>query len=71
MSTHICEVAGKPVRIHTEQPNPYGTEWSAVDDNYDAEWAGEEDGWVSNSPRGWGKTEDKAMGDLVEQLEDA
>jgi hypothetical protein len=43
---------------------------SAVDDNYDAEWAGEEDGYVSSSPRGWGKTEAEAIADLVEQLEE-
>jgi hypothetical protein len=58
------------VKIHTSQPNPYSTEWSAVDDNYDAEWAGEEDGWVSSSPHGHGKTEAEAIADLREQIEE-
>lgn len=61
---------GEAVRIHTDQPNPYGTEWSAVDDNYDASYEGPEDGWVSSSPRGWGKTEAEAIADLREQLEE-
>jgi hypothetical protein len=61
---------GESVRVHTDQPNPYGTEWSAVDDNYDAEYAGPENGWVSSSPRGWGKTEAEAIEDLREQLEE-
>jgi hypothetical protein len=70
MSLHIRSLSdGSVVEIHTDQPNPYGIEWSAVDGNYDAEWAGEEDGWVSSSPRGWGKGEDEAIADLIEQLE--
>jgi hypothetical protein len=71
MSTHVRTVNGEPVKIHTSQPNPYGYEWSAVDDNYDASYEGPEDGYVSSSPRGWGNTEESAIADLIEQLEDA
>ncbi len=58
------------VKIHTDQPNPYGNEWRAVDDNYDADWQGEEDGYVSSSPVGHGKTEAEAIADLVDQIEE-
>lgn len=71
LKTYERVVNGKPVKIHTSQPNPYGYEWSATDDNYDASYEGPEDGWVSSSPRGWGKTEEAAIADLIEQLEDA
>lgn len=71
MTTFHAELStGTVVKIHTSQPNPYGTEWSAVDGNYDASYEGPEDGWVSSSPRGWGKTENEAINDLVEQLEE-
>jgi hypothetical protein len=62
--------SGEVVKIHTDQPNPYGNEWTAVDDNYDADWQGEEDGYVSSSPRGWGKTENEAIRDLIDQLKE-
>lgn len=71
MATHAITLrSGESVRIHTDQPNPYGNEWTAVDDNYDAQWSGEEDGWTSSSPRGWGRTENEAIEDLMDQLEE-
>lgn len=66
MSTFHAELAnGAIVKIHTDQPDPYGKQWTAVDDNYDADWQD-----VSSSPRGWGKTENEAINDLVSQLEE-
>jgi len=45
-------------------------DWSAVDDDtYDADC--DQDGFFSNSPIGWGATEEEAIADLKEQLEDA
>jgi hypothetical protein len=48
--------------------NPDG-EWFALDNNtYDAEY---EDGrWFSRSIVGYGKTEQEAIADLLEQMED-
>lgn len=46
-------------------------DWCATTDDYDASWEGEETGWVSSSPIGWGRTEAEAIADLKEQLEDA
>jgi hypothetical protein len=55
--------------IHTSQPNPYDVnDWYAVDDNYDADC--DQDGYFSTSPRGNGRTEQEAIDDLLEQLED-
>lgn len=58
------------MKIGTSQPNPYGNEWSAVTDSYDASWEGEEDGYVSHSPQGWGATKEEAIADLLEQIEE-
>ena len=52
------------------QFHDYPQQWSAIDDNYDAAWRGDEDGWVSNHPMGWGETEDEAINDLVAQMEE-
>ncbi len=30
--------------------------WSAVSPNYDASWEGEEDGWIDNGEKSWGRT---------------
>lgn len=46
-------------------------DWHATTDGYDASWEGEETGWVSSGPEGWGRTEAEAAADLMEQLEDA
>lgn len=59
------------MKIEVSQPNPYGHEWMAIDsDTYDASWEGDEDGWVSSSPVGWGKTREAASDDLMEQLKE-
>ena len=57
------------MNIRTSQPNPYGTEWQALDaDTYDADC--DQDGFYSLSPVGWGATEQEAIEDLKEKLED-
>lgn len=66
----ITMSSGEMVKVYTDQPNPYGNEWSAVDDSYDADWQGEETGYVSSSPHGWGKTEAEAIADLIQQIEE-
>jgi len=54
------------------KPIPFrGADWTAVTDDYDASWEGEEDGWVSNHPIGYGATEAEAIADLMEQIEEA
>lgn len=64
--------SGQVLKVQTSQPNPYGSEWSAIDSNtYDVDWEGEETGYVANGPVGWGKTEQDAIDDLVAQMEDA
>jgi hypothetical protein len=46
-------------------------DWEAVDeDAYDADWQGEETGFVSHSPVGHGATEEAAIADLLDQLID-
>lgn len=44
-------------------------DWSAVTDNYDCDC--DQDGFFSTSPAGHGRTEQEAIADLLEQLEDA
>ena len=59
------------MKIVTDQSNPYGNEWCAYDsDTYDASYEGPEDGWVSHSPMGWGKTKGEAIADLMAQIEE-
>jgi hypothetical protein len=57
------------LRLHTS--NPFPGVWLCVDDNYDASWEGEEDGWVSSSVVGTGKTEEEAIADYREQTEES
>jgi hypothetical protein len=46
-------------------------DWSAIDeDTYDADWEGEERGFVSKSPIGYGATEEEAIADLIGQFID-
>lgn len=45
-------------------------DYSAVTSNYDASYEGPEDGWVANEPVGYGATEEAAVADLKEQLEE-
>lgn len=63
MTDLVVSVLGKPVRIRTEfvyPPIPDRTsDWSAV-----------EDGYEPPMPMGWGQTEEAAIADLVEQLEE-
>ena len=49
----------------------YG-EWSAIGPNYDCDWQGEEDGWVSNGEQVFSKTYDgliQEIDDWIEQTE--
>jgi hypothetical protein len=45
-------------------------DWMAVTEDYDAEFTGEEDGYISPHPVGYGPTEEAAIADLMAQLED-
>lgn len=57
-------------RISTDQSDPYSHDWIAVDDNtYDADC--DQDGFFSTCPMGHGRTEQEAIQDLLDQLEDA
>ena len=38
-------------------PAYYG--WQAIGPNYDASWEGEEDGWVDNGEKAWGRTREE------------
>lgn len=47
-------------------------DWAAIDSNdYDADWQGEESGFVSTSPQGEGETEQEAIDALFDELETA
>lgn len=69
MATHIIN----GVKIHTTfecPPIPVrDMDWSAVTDDYDVDC--DQDGYFSNSPHGRGATEQEAIADLLEQLEEA
>lgn len=60
------------VIIHTSHDYPpipvRSMDWSAVTDNYEAE--SDSEGWWSTHPVGRGATEQEAIVDLLEQLED-
>lgn len=60
------------VKIHTTHEYPpipiRSMDWSAVTDDYDVDCDG--DGFFSTSPVGRGPTEEAAIADLLEQLED-
>lgn len=62
MTTHIIN----GTKIHTSVTD-FG--WNAITDDYDCDC--DQDGFYSNSPVGWGKTEQEAIDELLEQLEDA
>lgn len=65
MSTHIIN----GITVHTSQPNPYDVnDWYAIDDGYDCDC--DEDGYFSTSPMGNGRTEQEAIQDLLDQIED-
>jgi hypothetical protein len=68
MATHTIN----GVKIHTTHEFPpipdQSMDWSAVDDNYDADC--DEDGFFSTCPVGRGPTEQSAIADLLEQIEE-
>lgn len=68
MPTHIRN----GVSIHTSHECPpipiRDWDWSAVTDDYDADC--DQDGFFSSHPVGSGPTEEAAIADLLEQLED-
>jgi hypothetical protein len=69
MSTHIIN----GVKIHTNHDYPpipvRDMDWSAVTDDYDCDC--DQDGYFSTHPVGRGATEQAAIADLLDQLEDA
>lgn len=60
------------VKIHTSHVQPpipiRDFDWSAVTDDYDADC--DQDGFFSSHPVGEGPTEQAAINDLLEKLED-
>ena len=55
---------------HEQPPIPIRDfDWSAVTDDYDCDC--DQDGFFSTDPVGHGRTEQDAINDLLEQLEDA
>lgn len=58
--------------IHTNHDNPpipvCDFDWSAVTDDYDCDC--DQDGFFSTSPIGHGATEEDAIEDLLEQIDD-
>ena len=69
MATHIVN----GIKIHTDHVQPpipiRDMDWSAVTDDYDCDC--DQDGFFSSDPVGYGRTEQDAINDLLEQLEDA
>jgi len=69
MTTHIIN----GVKIHTSHDYPpipvRSFDWSATDDNYDCDY--DQDGFFTSCPIGRGATEQEAINDLIEQLEEA
>ena len=68
MATHLIN----GVKVHTNFDYPpipvRDMDWSAVTDDYDADC--DQDGFFSNCPVGRGPTEQDAINDLLEQLDD-
>jgi hypothetical protein len=60
------------IRIHTTHVYPpipvRSFDWSAVDDNYDCDC--DQEGFFSNCPIGYGATEEEAIADLIERIEE-
>ena len=58
----------KIITTHVYPPIPIRSmDWCATTDDYDADC--DQDGFFSTSPIGWGRTEEEAIADLKEQLE--
>lgn len=73
MSLHTRIVNDRVLRVQTSHVMPpipdRSHDWCAVDyDRYDADC--DQDGFFSLHPVGHGQTEDAAIADLIEQLED-
>lgn len=68
MAQHI--INGIKINTHFDYPPipVRDMDWSAVTDDYDADC--DQDGFFSNCPVGHGATEQEAINDLLEQLED-
>ena len=66
----IHQIRGRLVHTsHDYPPTPdRGFDWSAVEDDYDVDF--DQDGYFSTCPHGYGATEQDAIDDLLEQLED-
>jgi hypothetical protein len=62
MTLHIIN----DIKVHTS--SCILADWSAVDDNYDVDCDG--DGYFSSCPVGRGRTEQQAIDDLLEQIEE-
>lgn len=61
----IHQIGGIKVSVELQPDNHY----HAIDaDNYEAE--SDSEGWWSKSPVGYGKTEQEAIDDLLDQIED-
>ena len=57
------------IKLHFSQENPYGNEWTCVDDSYDCDWDSER-GFYAISPQGTGATKQEALADYLDQRDD-
>lgn len=48
----------------------HSCDWSATSENYEADWQGDEVGFVGSHPIGFGATEVEAIADYKAQVED-
>ena len=56
---------------HDYPPIPIRSmDWSATSPDFDADWRGEEDGWVAFHPIGHGRTEQEAIADYLSLIEE-
>jgi hypothetical protein len=69
MAIHIIN-GQKIVTSHDYPPIPIRSmDWSATSDNFDADWDGER--YIGSHPIGHGPTEDAAIADYLELIEEA
>lgn len=59
-------INGEKIRTNGNWHGPY--KWSATSDNYDASY--EEGRWIASHPIGYGQTEEEAIRDYLEQVEE-
>jgi hypothetical protein len=57
------------ITLHFSQQNPYGNEWTVVDDSYDCDYDSER-GFYAIAPQGTGDTKEDALLDYLNQLDD-